>query len=118
MSNLLTVLTVQDGKITRASLEWLSRCNELAEQHQPPSCALVITDDSSGIADQLSDSGVDTLYTIEHPLFRNPLNAPLITALSEVTEEIHPRMVAFASSESTKDVLGAVAARDDRQSVV
>lgn len=111
MSNLLTVLTVQDGKITRTSLEVLSRCNELAEQHQLPSCALVITDDSSGIADQLSDSGVDTLYTIEHPLFRNPLNAPLITALSEVTEEIHPRMVAFASSESTKDVLGAIAAR-------
>jgi len=111
MSNLLTVLTVQDGKITRASLEVLSRCNELAEQHQLPSCALVITDDSSGIADQLSDSGVDTLYTIENPLFRNPLNAPLITALSEATEEIHPRMVAFASSESTKDVLGAIAAR-------
>lgn len=111
MSNLLTVLSVQDGKITRASLEVLSRCNELAEQHQLPSCALVISDNSSGIPDQLSDSGVNTIYTIDHPVFRNHLNAPLIRALSEATEQINPRLVAFASSESSKDVLGAIAAR-------
>ena len=110
MSNILTVISVSDGKIKRSSLEVLSRCRELAEQHNLPSCALIMAENSNQIADQLQNFGLDTIYTIEHQIFRNHLNTPVIRALSAAVDKINPRLVAFASTESSKDILGAIAA--------
>lgn len=110
MSNILTVISVNDGKIKRATLEVLSRCSELAAQHNLPSCALVMAENTSQVADQLQQFGLDTIYTIEHPIFKNHLNTSVIRALSAAIDKINPRLVAFASTEGTKDILGAIAA--------
>lgn len=110
MSTLLTYISINDGKIKRSSLEVLSRCNELAEKHGLTSAALIIDKDPSKAAEKLKAYGPSTVYTIQDPVFKNHLNTPVLKALSMAIEQINPRLVAFASTEGSKDVLGAIAA--------
>ncbi len=110
MSTLLTYISVNDGKIKRSSLEVLSRCNELADIHNLTSSALIIDKDASNISEQLKAYGPSVIYTIENPVFKNHLNTPLLKALSLAVHSIKPLVVAFASTESTKDILGALSA--------
>jgi len=110
MSTLLTYISVNDGKIKRSSLEVLSRCTELAAQAGQKSAALVVDANASDYVDQLKNYGPDTIYLIEDPVFKNHLNTPLIKALSLAIEASNPSVVAFASTEGSKDILGALAA--------
>jgi electron transfer flavoprotein alpha subunit len=110
MSTLLTVISVNDGKIKRSSLEVLSRCNELANAGGHTSAALVIDANASEIAEKIKNYGPKAIYTIEDPIFKNHLNTPLLKALSTAMDQINPALVAFASTESSKDILGALAA--------
>jgi len=110
MSNLLTYISVNDGKIKRSSLEVLSRCNAIAEKSGLTSAALVISDDTSSVAEKLKAYGPSMIYTIEDPIFKNHLNTPLLKALILAMDKINPDVMAFASTEGSKDVLGALAA--------
>lgn len=110
MSTLLTYISVNDGKIKRSSLEVLSRCNELAEKNGFTSAALVVSDNPSAVTGELKKYGPAVIYTIENPIFKNHLNTPLLRALSVAMDHVNPSVVAFASTEGSKDVLGALAA--------
>jgi electron transfer flavoprotein alpha subunit len=110
MSTLLTYISVNDGKIKRSSLEVLSRCNELAEKNGLKSAALVISDNPSPVAEELKKYGPSVIYTIQNPIFKNHLNTPLLKALSAAVDHVNPKVVAFASTEGSKDILGALAA--------
>jgi electron transfer flavoprotein alpha subunit len=113
MSTLLTYISINEGKIKRSSLEVLSRCNELAENHGLESAALVVSDNVTDVSEELKKYGPSSVYTIENPVFKNHLNAPLLKALSGAMDVINPRLVAFASTEGSKDILGALAANRD-----
>lgn len=110
MSILLTYISVNDGKVKRSSLEVLSRCNEIAGEFELKSAALIIDPNAEKIAPIISDYGPSVIYTIEDKIFKNHLNAPLLKALSKAVDEIQPRLLAFASTESSKDILGALSA--------
>lgn len=110
MSTLLTYISVNEGKIKRSSLEVLSRCNELAEKNGLTSVALVIDENPTAVIEQLKKYGPSVIYSIENPVFKNHLNAPVLKALSVAVDKINPRVVAFASTEGSKDILGALAA--------
>ncbi len=117
MSTLLTYISVNDGKIKRSSLEVLSRCNQLADNSGQSSAALVIDSKASDYVDQLKSYGPDKIYLIEDPIFKNHLNTPLIRALSLAIEKSDPSVVAFASTEGSKDILGALAANQKTASL-
>lgn len=110
MSTLLTFISTNNGKIKRSSLEVLSRCNELAESNGLSSSALVIDEDPNACLDELKKYGPSTIYTLKDPIFKNHLNTPMLRACSLAVEKISPRLIAFASTESSKDILGALAA--------
>ena len=109
-SKLLTYISVNEGKIKRSSLEVLSRCNELAERNGGSSAAIVVSDSTDGVAEELKKYGPSEIYTMEDPIFKNHLNTPLLRAMSKAVDEIQPDLVAFASTEGSKDILGALAA--------
>lgn len=117
MSTLLTYISVNDGKIKRSSLEVLSRCKQLAENNGQSTAALVIDAKASGYVEELKKYGPDKIYLIEDPVFKNHLNTPLIRALALAIEKTDPSVVAFASTESTKDILGALAANQQTASL-
>lgn len=113
MSTLLTHIAISDGKIKRASLEVLSHLRKLAEENGHTPEAVIIDAEASNYVDQVKQYGASKIYTIEDSIFENHMNAPLLNALSQVIDEADPYIVGFGSTESTKDILGALAARQD-----
>lgn len=113
MSTLLTFISVNNGKIKRSSLEVLSRCNQLAEASGYESAALIMDENPSIYVDELKKYGPSAIYTIKNPIFKNHLNAPLLRGLSSAIDKVQPRLVAFASTEGSKDILGALSANQN-----
>jgi electron transfer flavoprotein alpha subunit len=106
-------MAVQDGKIKRSALEVLSHMRGLAEAGGDTLEAALIVADATGLVEELKRYGAQKIYVVEHPAFEHPLNTALLAALEQVIRHAGPRVVAFASTESVKDVLGALAMRLD-----
>lgn len=113
MSTLLTHIAISDGKIKRSSLEVLSHLRQQAETHGHTAEAVIIDAEASNYVDKVKKFGASKIYTVENPIFKNHLNTPILKALSNVMDEANPHLFAFASTEGTKDILGALAARHD-----
>lgn len=113
MSTILTHIAISDGKIKRSSLEVLSHCTQLANDNGHQSEAVIIDANASQYVDDVKKYGVSKVYVIEDPIFKNHINTPLLKALTAVMEQADPYIFAFASTESTKDILGALAANQD-----
>lgn len=109
MSTLLVYIAVQDGKIKRSSLEVLTRCKALADANGHQVEALVLAPNAANHVATVGEYGASTVYTIAHPLFASHLNTPVVAALAAAIEQVQPSVVAFASTEAVKDVLGALA---------
>ncbi|HKI46595.1 MAG TPA: electron transfer flavoprotein subunit alpha/FixB family protein [Balneolales bacterium] len=117
MSTILTYVAVSNGKLKRSSLEVLSHCRELAKVNGYKSEAVIIDSNASRFAEQVAKYGPDTVYVIEHPIFRDHMNQPLLDALEMVVKQSNPMLTAFASTEAVKDVLGALAMRLDAKAL-
>ncbi|MCH8488131.1 MAG: electron transfer flavoprotein subunit alpha/FixB family protein [Candidatus Cyclonatronum sp.] len=111
MSHILVYIAATDGKVKRSSLEVLSHCRKLASENGLKLTAAVLDADPSRYTETLSKYGPDTIFTVKHPVFGNHLNTPVIEALSNIISDSAPRLVAFASTESAKEVMGALSAR-------
>jgi len=111
MGPILTFVAVRGGNPTRASLETLTHCRRLAQAAGVPLAAVVLAAEPSAAAAEAARYGAGTVYTVADPAFEQPTNAPVVAALAEVIGQAAPSVVAFPSSEGTKDVLGALAAR-------
>jgi len=113
MSTILTHIAITDGKIKRSSLEVLSRAKQLADQGGHSVEAVILDPDASSFTGQVAKFGASKIYTLENPIFKNHINTAILRGLSKVTELAQPSIVAFASTEGTKDILGALAAHLD-----
>lgn len=111
MSSLLVHISITDGKIKRSALEVLSRSREVAAANGLALEAVVIDADAASFAEPLKAFGPSKIYTVSHPSFKNALNTPVIEALAKVMEISTPKLVTLASTEATKDVVGAVASK-------
>lgn len=109
MSTILTYIAIADGKIKRSSLEVLSHCNKIAQSAGHKVEAVVIDSKASSFVEGIQKYGASKVYVIEDPIFKNHMNAPLLKALANVMEKAKPFIFAFASTEGTKDILGALA---------
>jgi electron transfer flavoprotein alpha subunit len=111
MPTILSYVAVQNGKPTRSSLEALSRAREVASQRGAALAAAVLAPDATALAGDLGRYGAATVYAVADPLFRDPLNTPVLGALEAVIGRAQPEVVVFPSTEGVKDVLGALAVR-------
>ena len=110
MSSILTYIAITDGKIKRSSLEVLSHCKDLANTNGLRCEAVIIDEHASSFTSEVSNYGASKIYTISEEIFSRHQNGSLIKALSTVIDASSPKVIAFASTESTKDILGALAA--------
>ncbi len=111
MSTILTYLAISDGRIKRSSLEVLSHCRMLAQKNGHKLEAAIIDEKASSYAETAKKYGAQKIYTIENPVFKNHLNAPLLDALEKATSKSNPKILALASTEAVKDILGALSIR-------
>jgi electron transfer flavoprotein alpha subunit len=113
MSTILTHIAIADGKIKRSSLEVLSHCKQLADQAGHSVEAVVVDANASSFVEGIQKYGASKVYVVEDPIFKNHMNTPLLKALAKVMEAANPAVFAFASTEGTKDILGALAANQN-----
>ncbi len=111
MSSILVHVAVQKGQVTQSSLEILSHCRTLAARHGLSLCAFVAASDPTRCLAQIARYGASKIYIVSHPIFEHHLNAPVIDALAHAIRQAHPSVVVFPSTESVKDIVGALAAR-------
>lgn len=123
----LHLLTVQNGGIKRSSLEVLSRGRELvdsggqsagiqAELHAVVCSPEVAGWDEAKWAAELGAYGVDTLWSAKDEAFKEHNNQALLSAVqsahAQATDQgAKPSVVAMASTEGVKDILGALSMR-------
>jgi electron transfer flavoprotein alpha subunit len=110
MSSILTYIAITEGNIKRSSLEVLSHCKDLANTNGLRCEAVIIDEHASSFTSEVSNYGASKIYTISEEIFNRHQNGSLIKALSTVIDASSPKVIAFASTESTKDILGALAA--------
>jgi electron transfer flavoprotein alpha subunit len=111
MSTILAYVAVQDGKPKKSSLEVLSRCRVLAEEGGHTLAALIVHPEASVFTDEVARYGPAQIFTISHPVFARHLNTPLMAALEAALAHVQPSVLALASTEAIKDVLGALSMR-------
>lgn len=110
MNSILTYIAISDGKVKRSSLEVLSRCKAIADANGLTCEAVIVDPNASSFTDDVQNYGASKIYTVNDPIFDQHRNAPLLSALSKVMDVSQPKVVAFASTEGTKDILGALSA--------
>lgn len=111
MSSVLVFISTNAGKIKRSSLEVLSHSRTQAENHGLPLYAVVLDPDAGSYTETLQRHGAAKVFAVSNPIFKTHLNAPVTDALQQVIETVKPRVFTCASTEATKDVLGALATR-------
>jgi electron transfer flavoprotein alpha subunit len=127
----LHLLTVQNGGIKRSSLEVLSRGRELVdsigqsneqsagnkgELHAVVCSPEVASWDEAKWAAELGAYGVDTVWSATDEAFKEHNNQALLSAMqsahAQATDQgAKPSVVAMASTEGVKDILGALSMR-------
>ena len=113
MPTILAVLAVQDGAPKRSSLEVLTRCRQLADAHDWSLEAAILHPNAATFTDVAARYGAVKVYTVADEALGQHLNAPVLDALEAVIERAEPAVVAFATTEAVKDILGALAVRVD-----
>lgn len=111
MSSILVYVATHEGRIRRASLEVLSHARVQAAATGGTVDAVLVDPDPSAFVDRVARFGAARIFTVRHPLFRQHLNAPLTAALHAAASASGAGVFAMASTESVKDVLGALAVR-------
>ncbi len=111
MSSILAFVSTGDGRIRRSSLEVLSHARRIASAAGMAVDALIVDVEPGSYVDDVARYGPRRIYTIGDPVFRSPLNAPLIQALAAGARVSEAAVVAMASTEAVKDVLGALSVR-------
>lgn len=111
MSTILVYLPTADGAIKRSAFEVLTHSRKEAEKNGLVLHAVIVDENPDAHVDKAYEFGAAVVHTVKNPMFNKHLNAPLIQALSEVVKASGASFFAMPSMESTKDVIGALAAR-------
>jgi len=113
MNSILVVLSVQDGRIKRSSLEALSRAVAIGEAQRIRVDAVILHSNAVALAAEVGKYGAGSVYCVSDRIFDSHLNTPMIAGLETVIRQSAAGLVVAASTESIKDVLGALAIRMD-----
>ncbi|MBO6576291.1 MAG: electron transfer flavoprotein subunit alpha/FixB family protein [Rhodothermales bacterium] len=111
MSRILVYVAADGGRLKRSSLEVLSHARSQAHSRGWTVDALLASPSASSLAGELAAFGPDRVLTIEHEALGTHSTQALLAALSTAVQACDPAVVALASTEAVKDVLGALAVR-------
>ncbi len=110
MKALVYLATSAQG-VKRSSLEVLTRCCDI-----PAITSIDVVSigyDVTSVRDAANAYPVGSVYLVEHPGYSIHSNANFLDAIEGVVQQCDPAIIAFASTEQVKDILGALAIRVD-----
>jgi electron transfer flavoprotein alpha subunit len=99
---------VIDGRISRATLEMLSRAADLGRAE-----AVLLGPAPEDALALLSAHGASTIYRSTDPVYRDCLTLPAVEAIATLIAAHRPSLMLFASSYGGRDIAAALSARLD-----
>ena len=112
MARLLVFVEIRKRRITRPSLEALSRCREIGGKNV---AAAIASDAPAACFKALARYGIEEAFVATDPVFapgsRIPQGAPLAAALVRIAEQAAPDVVVLPSGETAREILGVLAVR-------
>lgn len=111
MGKILAYVEIQNGRPKRSSLEALSRCRAIAISRGDDLEAVAVASETAAAVEIIARYGPSRIFTVTHPVFETHINAALTAALAKVARISDPDVMVLPTSESVKDVLGALAIR-------
>jgi electron transfer flavoprotein alpha subunit len=111
MGNILVHVGSQDGEAKRSSLEVLSHVSREIAGDGDQVTACVFDTQAGQLESTLAEYGADKVLIYIDEAYATHINDVLSSGLQNAIEHANPALVVFASSESVKDVLGAVAVK-------
>lgn len=113
METVLSYVETQADGIKRSSLEILTRSRQIAEERGDQLAAVVLSPHPELHVEQLARHGATKIFTVRNDVFAEHLNVPVLDALQAVAKRVEPELMVFPSSESVKEILGALSIRLD-----
>lgn len=116
MVRLLAFAEIRAGRITRLSMEALSRCREIAGRRRGSTvAAAIVSGNPDACFEELARYGVEEVFAVTDTVFappqKTPQGGPLTAALAAIIDQAAPDAVVLPSGESVKEILGALAVR-------
>ncbi|MFN8532957.1 MAG: electron transfer flavoprotein subunit alpha/FixB family protein [Dehalococcoidia bacterium] len=112
-SGVLVYADHREGSVLAGTKEVLGAARRLADQTGGPVSAALIGSGVSGLAQELIQSGADTVYLAEAPALEKYTNAAYVPALDAVIQQADPAVVLFSKSLVTLDLAPRYAFRKD-----
>ena len=116
MGSILAFVAIQDGAVKRTSFEVLTLARKLAESAGLKAEAVILAPSSFQDFDAVGAYGIAQVHSVVDDsvvddAFARHLNEPVLDALEHVIQQVKPSVVLLPSTESVKDILGALAVR-------
>ena len=99
---------VVEGRLTRATLEMLSKAAELGDAE-----AVLLGPAPDDAVETLAAHGATRVYRSDDPVYRDFLTLPAVETLAVLIAEHRPAVMLFASSYAGRDVAAALSAKLD-----
>lgn len=110
--DILVFIEQRDGVIQNVSFELCGAAKELAAKVEGAKvCAAVIGSTASKQAEELVNSGADTVYYVEDPCLKYYLNETYAKAFEEVIKVVNPNVVLIGATSIGRDLAPRLSAR-------
>jgi electron transfer flavoprotein alpha subunit len=106
-----TVCEQWQGKLNRNSLGIISEGRRLADMFSGASCGILMAGHPRGLADEISDLGVDRFYLLANDLFDMDNIETCTLALTDLIQKEKPGLVLFGATRTGKELSARVAFR-------
>lgn len=113
MPAILCYLSIQQGKIKRSSLEVLSRAREIASDEGLELAVAIVDPNAESYVDEAGQYGAQRVLMVTAALDPTQPSIGLLESLVSCAAASDAAIIALASTEETKDLLGALAVRLD-----
>lgn len=111
MDTILVIADQKKNKIKKSTLEVISEGARLAKIHGMNLAAAVVGTDIAEEAKLLGHYGASRVYIVEHEVFGQYLNPPVIHAYAQIIKEVNPRLILAPTSEGVKDFFPGLVAK-------
>jgi electron transfer flavoprotein alpha subunit len=110
MAEVLVLVKVAAGKVSKASLEALTIARGLGE---PSAVVVEAPGTGASLVDKLGEYGAAKVYVAESPELGSYLVTPKAAALEQLVRQVSPAAVLIPSTQEGKEVAGRLAVRLD-----
>ncbi len=107
MSNVIVVAEVQNGHVTKPTLELLTLARRLGDP------IAVVFGPAAGLTDVLGEYGAATIVEVDDPLLGQHLITPQTEALAQIITAREPAAVLLSATMDNREIAGRLAVRFD-----